>query len=162
MRYADDFVVLARYQGERLQASIEGFIEVRMGLEINREKTRVVNLRENGASLDFLGYTFRYDRDLHGRTKRYLNLTTAAPRLDRCLIDSQRTGYLATGDVKFAGNLSSHIACCLIGQLVQGLRQHLVLYVKGEPLQHFPDITKVVSYVDLHVVSLSLLWAEPG
>ena len=83
VRYADDFVVLARYQGERLQASIEGFIEVRMGLEINREKTRVVNLRENGASLDFLGYTFRYDRDLHGRTKRYLNLTPSAKSLAR-------------------------------------------------------------------------------
>lgn len=64
VRYADDFVVLARYQGERLQASIEGFIEGRMGLTINREKTRVVKLNEEGASLEFLGYTFRYDRDL--------------------------------------------------------------------------------------------------
>ena len=34
-----------------------------MGLEINREKTRVVDLKQEGASLDFLGYTFRYDRD---------------------------------------------------------------------------------------------------
>jgi hypothetical protein len=30
-----------------------------MGLEINREKTRVVDLQEKKASLDFLGYTFR-------------------------------------------------------------------------------------------------------
>jgi RNA-directed DNA polymerase len=74
VRYADDFVVLARYQGERLQASVEGFIEGRMGLTINREKTRVVNLREEGAKLDFLGYTFRYDRDLSGADHRYLNL----------------------------------------------------------------------------------------
>ena len=83
VRYADDFVVLARYQGGRLRESIEGLIEGRMGLEINREKTRVVNLRENGASLDFLGYTFRYDRDLYGRDKRYLNLTPSAKALAR-------------------------------------------------------------------------------
>ena len=83
VRYADDFVVLARYQGERLRASVEGFIEGELGLEINREKTRVVNLHEKGASLDFLGYTFRYDRDLHGRDKRYLNLTPAAKSVAR-------------------------------------------------------------------------------
>jgi RNA-directed DNA polymerase len=34
----------------------------------------VVDLKEQGASLDFLGYTFRYDRDLKGRDRRYLNL----------------------------------------------------------------------------------------
>ncbi len=83
VRYADDFVVLARYQGERLRTSIEGFIEGELGLEINREKTRVVNLHENGASLDFPGYTFRSDRDLHGRDKRYLNLTPAAKSVAR-------------------------------------------------------------------------------
>ena len=27
-----------------------------------------------GASLDFLGYTFRYDRDLKGRGHKYLNV----------------------------------------------------------------------------------------
>ena len=83
VRYADDFVVLARYQGERLQASIEGFIEGRMGLTINREKTRVVRLREERASLDFLGYTFRYDRDLRGGEHRYLNVVPSAKSLAR-------------------------------------------------------------------------------
>lgn len=83
VRYADDFVVLARYQGERLRESVEGFIEERMGLTINREKTRVVNLSEEGASLDFLGYTFRYDRDLLGRPKKYLNVVPSAKALAR-------------------------------------------------------------------------------
>lgn len=83
VRYADDFVVLARYQGERLRTSVEGFIEGRMGLTINREKTRIVNLREKGASLDFLGYTFRYDRDLLGRNHRYLNLTPSKKSVAR-------------------------------------------------------------------------------
>ncbi len=74
VRYADDFVILARYQGERLQDWVEKTLEAWMGLEINRDKTRVVNLMREGESLDFLGYTFRYDRDRQGRPWRYLNL----------------------------------------------------------------------------------------
>src|ERR1019366_7341635 len=53
IRYADDLVVLARYQGPRLQGWIEAKIETWLGLEINRDKTRVVDLREEKASLDF-------------------------------------------------------------------------------------------------------------
>jgi RNA-directed DNA polymerase len=73
VRYADDFVVLARYQGNRLRDYIESKVESWLGLEINREKTKAVDLRQPGASLDFLGFTFRYDRDLRGRGFRYLN-----------------------------------------------------------------------------------------
>jgi RNA-directed DNA polymerase len=74
VRYADDFVVLARYQSPRLVEYIESKLELWMGLEINRDKTRVIDLKQEGASLDFLGYTFRYDRDLKGRSHRYLNV----------------------------------------------------------------------------------------
>ena len=74
VRYADDFVAMARYQGKQLQGWIEEKLEGWMDLEINREKTRVVNLKEEGESIDFLGYTFRYDRDLRGRGHRYLNV----------------------------------------------------------------------------------------
>ena len=74
VRYADDFVILARYVGNGIQGWVEREVESWLGLEINREKTRVVNLCAEGASLDFLGYTFRYDLDLHGGNHRYLNL----------------------------------------------------------------------------------------
>jgi RNA-directed DNA polymerase len=83
VRYADDFVVLARHQSGKLKEFIEGKLETWMGLEINRDKTRVVNLREVGSSLDFLGYTFRYDRDLHGGKHRYLNVIPSAKALAR-------------------------------------------------------------------------------
>lgn len=73
VRYADDLVVLARYQSPRLVTFIESKLEQWMGLELNREKTRIVHLRHVGASLDFLGYTFRYDRSGNGRPK-YLNV----------------------------------------------------------------------------------------
>jgi RNA-directed DNA polymerase len=74
VRYADDFVILARWQGARLRNWIEQLLEGRFRLTINREKTRVVDLNAAGSSLDFLGYTFRYDRDLKGRDHRYLNV----------------------------------------------------------------------------------------
>lgn len=73
VRYADDFVVLARYQSRQLGEFIESKLEQWMGLKLNREKTRVVHLRHAGASLDFLGYTFRYDRSRPGQPA-YLNV----------------------------------------------------------------------------------------
>lgn len=83
VRYADDFMVLARYQGRRLTGFIEEKIESWLGLELNRTKTKVVNLRDPGASVDFLGYTFRYDRDLMGRSHRYLNVTPSKKALKK-------------------------------------------------------------------------------
>jgi len=38
---------------------------------------------EEGASLDFLGYTFRYDRDLKGRVRKYLNLFPSTKAVQR-------------------------------------------------------------------------------
>jgi RNA-directed DNA polymerase len=83
VRYADDFVVLARYQGSQLMGFIEMKIETWLGLEINRDKTRVVQLSEAGESLDFLGFTFRYYDDLQGRPWRYLNVSPSEKALKR-------------------------------------------------------------------------------
>ena len=55
MRYADDFVIMARYIDGRITGWAEHTLEGWMGLTLNREKTRVVNLQEQGAKLDFLG-----------------------------------------------------------------------------------------------------------
>ena len=53
------------------------------GLELNRDKTRIVDLKQVGASLDFLGYTFRYDRSLYGKPRRYLNLIPSQKALKK-------------------------------------------------------------------------------
>ena len=50
---------------------IESRLEGKFQLEINRDKTQVVNLREQGASPDFPQYTFRYDRDRKGRARKF-------------------------------------------------------------------------------------------
>jgi RNA-directed DNA polymerase len=83
VRYADDFVILARYQSRRLIDWVETLLEGRFKLTINRDKTRVVRLSEPRASLDFLGFTFRYDRDLKGRGHRYLNVFPSKKALNR-------------------------------------------------------------------------------
>ncbi len=83
VRYADDFVVLARYISPQLQRFIEGKLEGWLGLQLNREKTRIVDLQQPGQSLDFLGYTFRYDRDQLGRAKRYWNLMPSRKAVTR-------------------------------------------------------------------------------
>ena len=84
VRYADDFVVLAQQQTPRRVDWIETKLEFWMGLEINREKTRVVKLKQQGTSLDFLGFTFRYDRSRPewGR-HRYLNVVPSKKALAR-------------------------------------------------------------------------------
>lgn len=83
VRYADDMVVLARQWKPELTEYIESRLEGKFQLEINRDKTRVVNLKEKGASLDFLGYTFRYDRDLKGRATQYLNVLPSEKALQK-------------------------------------------------------------------------------
>jgi RNA-directed DNA polymerase len=74
VRYADDFVVLVDQLNEELKAFIVDKLENWMGLKINREKTSCKQMEEIGTRLDFLGYSFRYDKDLHGRSCRYLNI----------------------------------------------------------------------------------------
>ena len=83
VRYADDFVAMAKQIGSETVKFIESRLEGKFQLEINREKTRVVDLREEGASLDFLGFTFRYDRDLKGRGRRYWNVFPSKKAVQR-------------------------------------------------------------------------------
>lgn len=83
VRYADDFVILARHVGGRIEQFVEQTLHGRFDLKINADKTRTVRLNQPGASLDFLGYTFRYDRDLQGRPHRYLNLCPSDRSMQR-------------------------------------------------------------------------------
>ncbi|MCX6854283.1 MAG: group II intron reverse transcriptase/maturase [Verrucomicrobia bacterium] len=68
VRYADDFVILARYMGGRIEGWVEEKIERRLGLKINREKTRVIhNLKVDGEQLDFLGFSVKHAHSLYGK-----------------------------------------------------------------------------------------------
>lgn len=60
IRYADDFVIMARYITERIEKWVEKELEGRFMLKINREKTKVVDLKKPKASIDFLGFTIKW------------------------------------------------------------------------------------------------------
>lgn len=96
VRYADDFVILARYMGPRIREWVERKLEGDLGLTLNRDKTRLVRMNRAGESLDFLGFTFRYDRDLKGRDWRYLNVfpsEKSVARMQEKIRQMTRSGY---------------------------------------------------------------------
>jgi RNA-directed DNA polymerase len=55
VRYADDFVVLCKRQPELYLAEAKKVLD-RLGLALNAQKTRVVNVKEE--TFDFLGHRF--------------------------------------------------------------------------------------------------------
>jgi RNA-directed DNA polymerase len=112
VRYADDMVMLAREWTAELTGWVESRLEGKFGLEINREKTRVVEVKPEGGSLDFLGYTFRWDRDQRSRSHKYLNVVPSAKAVAR-----EREKLRAMTDVS-----QSHTP---VPQLVARLNRHL-------------------------------------
>ncbi len=135
VRYADDFVVLARYQGPRLRAWIEQTLEGWLGLKINRDKTRVVDLNEEDSWLDFLGYRFRYVRDRHGRAQRYLNLEPSAKSLAR---ERETLRHMTGPSLCFK---PIHVLIAEINRHLAGWREY---YHVGYPRRAFREIDRFV------------------
>jgi len=136
VRYADDFVILARHVGRRIEDFVGSVLEGRMGLTINREKTRTAKLlSEPNASLDFLGYMFRYDLDLKGRGHRYLNLAPSKKSMQRAR-DKLR-------------ELTGPERCFMpIGALIYQVNEHLrgwgAYFGQGYPRAAFRQINRFV------------------
>jgi RNA-directed DNA polymerase len=59
--------------GKRITGWLEEKLESILGLSINRDKTGIVRMNKK-ESLNFLGFTLRFDRDLQGRDWDYLNI----------------------------------------------------------------------------------------
>ena len=135
VRYADDFVVLARFIDGRLTGWIEEKIEGWLGLAINREKTRVLQLERAQESLDFLGYTFRWDRDRHGREKRYLNLCPSKKALGK-----ERDKLREMTEAK----MGCKPIPLLIGELNEHLRGWANYFGQGYPREAFREINGYV------------------
>lgn len=82
VRFADDFVVLAKYQSPEIVKWLKDTVEGWLGLEINKQKTSIIDLNK-GESLDFLGFTFRYMKDRKGRNHKYLEMAPSKKAVSR-------------------------------------------------------------------------------
>jgi hypothetical protein len=62
IRYADDFVVLARSKyiiNDLVVPAVKNFLQER-GLALDKTKTKIFRLSDKNAELNFLEYTFKY------------------------------------------------------------------------------------------------------
>lgn len=91
---------------------IESKLEPWMGLEIHREKTRVVNWKSEGESLDFLGFTFRYVRSRYRRGGHSVDVAPSAQSLKR---ERAKLHELTSGSRRWMP----------IPMLIQDLNRHL-------------------------------------
>jgi hypothetical protein len=66
VRYADDFVLLCRKVTPRLESFVTEKIEQWLGLKINRDKTRIYEVKASESGLDFLGFNFQLAPSPHG------------------------------------------------------------------------------------------------
>jgi group II intron reverse transcriptase/maturase len=71
VRYADDFVIMARTITADLEWYLTGLLD-RLKLQLNTEKTKKVDARQE--SFEFLGFSVSYDKDLKGRPWKYWNI----------------------------------------------------------------------------------------
>jgi len=71
VRYADDFVLMANKLEKKAIDYLQSMLE-RMELTLNEEKTKIIQAKEQ--TFNFLGFTFRYDKDLYTQDKRYWNV----------------------------------------------------------------------------------------
>jgi RNA-directed DNA polymerase len=135
IRYADDFVIMARYIGTGITEWVEATAEEWMGLTINRDKTTIVNLREPKAELQFLGYSYRYDKDLRGRNTRYLNL-------------SPSKGACTRRREKVRQQLQPKTSHVPIPELIEQLNQQLIgwagYFSKGYPRKRYRGMNRFV------------------
>jgi RNA-directed DNA polymerase len=87
---------------------VEVKIEKWMGLKINREKTKVVDVKQPGTTLEFLGYSFQYNNDLKGRKFRYWNRIPSK----QAMIESRARIHELTNDnlLKTSKSMSVQVA----------------------------------------------------
>jgi group II intron reverse transcriptase/maturase len=110
VRYADDYVTLARYIGDPIKRAVYGKVK-ELDLVLNETKTRIVRLSEG--SFDFLGFTFRYDRHLDGRAGSYLNVVFSKKSQQK--LREKIRAILVPGNQKDARQLAAELNQTLIG-----------------------------------------------
>jgi RNA-directed DNA polymerase len=139
VRYADDFVIMARYLTKGIITWIEGEIEGRFGLTINREKTKIKDLAKSKEQLDFLGFTMRREPVKRAPWRQYCKEQPSKKSLNRARgeireITSSKKGFMPIEEMVKTVN-----------QYLRGWGQY---FCKGYPSNAFNAINV---YVDKRV-----------
>lgn len=135
VRYADDFVVLARHLGKRIETFITEKLEKWLGLRVNRAKSRIVKLRTAQERLEFLGYQIGLAADLRTRAHCYWRLEPSAKAL-RAELDKLRA--------MTAARYSLIPPPELIGRLNRHLKGWANYYRLGHPRATFRQVNQYV------------------
>ena len=135
IRYADDFVIMARHMGPRIEDFIEQKLEAWLGLKLNREKTRIVNLRRAEERLEFLGYQIGLAHVRVDRSRHYWRMEPSHKAMEREVdkiweMTSPKHGWKPLPE--------------LIGELNRHLKGWTNYYRLGQPRQAFQRINRYV------------------
>jgi len=131
VRYADDFVVMARFLTKRVTTWIEDCLEGKFELGINREKTKIVDLEAPKGQLDFLGFTMRKEVVRSAPWRRYCKIQPSKKSLKKAKEKirehtSPRNGFRSIKEVVKRLNL-----------FLRGWGQY---FSKGHPSETFSSI----------------------
>lgn len=130
VRYADDFVIMARYMTKKMVSWIETLLQGRFDLKINKEKTKIVDLEEPKQELLFLGFSMKWvDSRKSGRK---FCLTTPSAKSLKKAKEKIKEHTLAKNGFKPVQ--------AVIGQLnsfLQGWEQY---FRKGHPSAAFEEV----------------------
>lgn len=110
VRYADDFVLMARSIPEAVTDKL-GSLLSRMGLILNETKTKRVEA--TNTSFDFLGFTVRHSRDLHGRDKKYWEIFPSKK-------SEQKIRDKISVHLKSHGHSSAKDLSCELNKIIRG------------------------------------------
>lgn len=135
VRYADDMVIMARYIGNTVTEFVQAKLEEWMKLKIHPEKTHILQLYEHKTSLNFLGFTFRWDKDLRGGNHRYLNIFPSKKALAK---ERDKIREMTGANMCFKP----------IAKMIEGLNIHLLAWANyfkyGYPRKAFRGINAYV------------------
>ena len=135
VRYADDFVIMARYMTNKVKTWIENTLEQKFSLTVNQEKTKVVDLTKAKSELNFLGFALKKVK-LRGNPKRKF-----------CYIIPSKKSLKKVKE-KIREHTSSENGYKDIREVVKGLNRFLSgwgqYFCKGHPSAAFDKINNYV------------------
>jgi group II intron reverse transcriptase/maturase len=88
VRFADDFVLMGKDLKEKVIKYLQSLIQ-QMDLTINEDKTKIVKATDE--PFNFLGFTIRNDKDIHGRGCHYWNIIPSKKAVNKIVENIRET-----------------------------------------------------------------------